>query len=299
MMTLLKRKKRNTKRHSFTLSLAVSLLVVSCAWHLGILQKGDHGIALYFPDSIDEVQAVSDHGEQEELQEEVSVLPESEELQDDVTAVSDAEVLPEEPIEEPEPEEPAEYEADLSYFDDALFIGDSRTVGLREYGDLGGAEVVADAGMNVYKIYEKEFVTVGGEKKRLETILTERQFQKIYLMLGINELGYDFDRTVSRYEELLAKLREWQPQAKIFLEANLHITGEKSQASPIYTNENIDRFNQAVSRMADGREIFYLDVNELFDDEEGNLSKAYTTDSTHVLGKYYADWVTWILNHAR
>ena len=51
--------------------------------------------------------------------------------------------------------------------------------------------------------------------------------------------------------------------------------------------------------MADGREIFYLDVNELFDDEEGNLSKAYTTDSTHVLGKYYADWVTWILNHAR
>ena len=159
--------------------------------------------------------------------------------------------------------------------------------------------MVADAGMNVYKIYEKEFVTVSGEKKRLETILTERQFQKIYLMLGINELGYDFDRTVSRYEELLAKLREWQPQAKIFLEANLHITGEKSQASPIYTNENIDRFNQAVSRMADGREIFYLDVNELFDDEEGNLSKAYTTDSTHVLGKYYADWVTWILNHAR
>lgn len=274
--------------------------MMSCAWHLGILQKGDHGIALYFPDSIDEVQAVSDHGEQEEeLQEEVSVLPESEELQDDVTAVSDAEVLPEEPIEEPEPEEPAEYEADLSYFDDALFIGDSRTVGLREYGDLGGAEVVADAGMNVYKIYEKEFVTVSGERKRLETVLTERQFQKIYLMLGINELGYDFDRTVSRYEELLAKLREWQPQAKIFLEANLHITGEKSQASPIYTNENIDRFNQAVSRMADGREIFYLDVNELFDDEEGNLSKAYTTDSTHVLGKYYADWVTWILNHAR
>ena len=45
----------------------------------------------------------------------------------------------------------------------------------------------------------------------------------------------------------------------------------------------------------------YVNGYELqeFDDEEGNLSKAYTTDSTHVLGKYYADWVTWILNHAR
>ncbi len=195
-------------------------------------------------------------------------------------------------------QEPVFCEADLSWFDDALFIGDSRTVGLREYGNLGNAEVVADSGMNVYKIFEKEFVTVSGEKKQLETILAERQFGKVYLMLGINELGYDFDRTVSRYADLLAKIRGLQPEALIFLEANLHITGAKSEDSPIYTNENINRFNQAAEQMADGQSIFYLDVNELFDDENGNLAEEYTVDHAHVLGKYYTDWVDWILKHA-
>lgn len=282
-------KRRKSRNHSYILSLAASMILVAAAWSSGLLQKGDHGLALYLPMSIDEVYAVSDHAEPEapqEPEEEEALLPEEE---------PDAE-----PEEAPDEDaEPVMYEADTSYFDDALFIGDSRTVGLHEYGDLGNAEVVADSGMNVYKIFEKEFRTVSGEEKLLETILSERQFGKIYVMLGINELGYDYDRTVSRYKELIAKLQEMQPEAYLFLEANLHITGKKSESSPIYTNENIDRFNEAVAGMADDRTMFYLDVNELFDDEDGNLSEEYTVDHAHVLGKYYSDWVEWILRHAR
>lgn len=198
-------------------------------------------------------------------------------------------------------QEPAElkiYQADTSWFADALFIGDSRTVGLHQYGDLGGAEVIADAGMNVYKIFEKEFVLSNGEKKHLEELLSERQFGKIYVMLGINELGYDFDRTVERYAQLIQKIQEMQPDALLFLEANLHITAEKSADSLIFNNENINRFNEAVRSMADGRRSFYLDVNELFDDEDGALSTEYTVDHAHVLGKHYATWVEWILKNA-
>ena len=88
------------------------------------------------------------------------------------------------------------FEADRSYFDDALFIGDSRTVGLYEYGNLGNALVLADPGMNVYKVFNRSFKLPSGESKTLEEILTEKQFGKIYVMLGINELGYDFDQTV-------------------------------------------------------------------------------------------------------
>ena len=47
--------------------------------------------------------------------------------------------------------------------------------------------------------------------------------------------------------------------------------------------------------MADDETIFYIDVNEVFDDGEGNLANEYTADNAHVLGKYYADWVTWLL----
>ena len=290
-------KRRRQKRYSFTVFLAVSMILGTVGWVSGIIQKEEGRIALHVPMLIDHVQAEAEHPAAETDPEGTAADP-----ADDEEGVSSAEMEteaePDAEAAEEEAQEPVFCKADLSWFDDALFIGDSRTVGLREYGNLGNAEVVADSGMNVYKIFEKEFVTVSGEKKQLETILTERQFGKVYLMLGINELGYDFDRTVSRYADLLAKIRGLQPEALIFLEANLHITGAKSEDSPIYTNENINRFNQAAEQMANGQSIFYLDVNELFDDENGNLAEEYTVDHAHVLGKYYTDWVDWILKHA-
>lgn len=302
-------KRRRQKRYSFTVFLAVSMILGTVGWVSGIIQKEEGRIALHVPMLIDHVQAEAEHPAAETDPEGTAADPADEEegvSSAEMETKADAEAKTE-TAEEPEPDEeaaeeeaqePVFCEADLSWFDDALFIGDSRTVGLREYGNLGNAEVVADSGMNVYKIFEKEFVTVSGEKKQLETILAERQFGKVYLMLGINELGYDFDRTVSRYADLLAKIRGLQPEALIFLEANLHITGAKSEDSPIYTNENINRFNQAAEQMANGQSIFYLDVNELFDDENGNLAEEYTVDHAHVLGKYYTDWVDWILKHA-
>ena len=38
----------------------------------------------------------------------------------------------------------------------------------------------------------------------------------------------------------------------------------------------------------------YLDVNQVFDDENGNLAAGYSSDGAHVLGKYYSVWVDWI-----
>ena len=38
----------------------------------------------------------------------------------------------------------------------------------------------------------------------------------------------------------------------------------------------------------------YIDINEKFDDGSGNLAKEYSVDGSHILGKYYADWVKWL-----
>ena len=188
--------------------------------------------------------------------------------------------------------------ADRTYFDHALFIGDSRTVGLYEYGDLGNAIALADSGMSVYKVFKQKFELPSGEKQTLEELLSEEQFEKIYIMLGINELGYSFEPTVVKYEKMVERIEELQPDAIIFLQANLHITKSKSGKSEIYNNKNIDLFNREVEKLADNKKRFFLDANELFDDEEGNLSVEYTVDEAHVLGKYYVDWVDWILNYA-
>lgn len=293
-------KRRNRKRYSFTVFLAASMVLGAAGWVSGIIQKEGDQIALHVPVPvlINQVQAEAEHTAETDIMESAAVESIDEKKLHLLSAEEkqDSESVPDQ--EEEMAGEQVFYTADSSYFDDALFIGDSRTVGLHEYGNLGSAEVVADSGMNVYKIFEKEFAVTSGEKKQLETVLRERKFGKIYLMLGINELGYDFTRTVSRYTQLLDKIRELQPGVVIYLEANLHITGKKSEESPIYTNENINRFNQAIEQMADGRRMFYLDINELFDDESGSLGEEYTMDHAHVLGKYYTAWADWLLEHA-
>lgn len=262
--------------------LTISFLIVGCAWKFGYIDLNNIKPQATVEDSIPEPVLPPDSADEQEAE------------------ISDSQVpLPQE-SEEPksEPEIPTFYEADRSYFDDALFIGDSRTVGLYEYGDLGNAIALADSGMSVYKIFKQSFSVNSGEKMTLEELLARQQFGKIYVMLGINELGYDFEQTVGRFQSMINNIQNLQPDALIFLQANLHITEKKSASSPIYNNENINRFNQEVEKLADSRQLFYLDVNELFDDENGNLSVEYTVDESHVLGKYYADWVDWILKHA-
>lgn len=181
-----------------------------------------------------------------------------------------------------------------SYFDDALFIGDSRTVGLMEYGNLTGADYFCDSGMSVYNLYSKKIKVGDKGKLDFETLLSENPYGKIYVMLGINELGYDFDQTVERFGTLISELKEKQPEAVIIIQANLHIAKELSEKDDIYNNENINRFNEAIAGYADNENVYFIDVNSEFDDEEGNLNAEYTADDSHVLGKYYVDWCGWL-----
>ena len=62
------------------------------------------------------------------------------------------------PEPEPEPQPPvvvtnAVYGQDESFFDDALFIGDSRMVNVANYARLGNADYFADVGMTVFKMF--------------------------------------------------------------------------------------------------------------------------------------------------
>ncbi len=187
---------------------------------------------------------------------------------------------------------------DKAYFDDSLFIGDSRTVGIAEYGYLENADFFADVSMSVYKVMDKKIAVEGSKKVSLETLLTENKYGKVYVMLGINELGYDFEQTVKRYHELLEMIRTTQPEAIIYICANLHVTEEQSLSDEYFNNENINRFNLAIEKLADGENSFYIDVNILFDDEYGNLSEEYCSDEAHVMGRYYADWCDWLMTQA-
>ena len=84
---------------------------------------------------------------------------------------------------------------DADYFDDALMIGDSRTVGLKEYGTLGNATFYCDSGLSIYDLENKKIMVDGIGKVSISDLLASHTYHKIYLMLGINELGYDVTQT--------------------------------------------------------------------------------------------------------
>ncbi len=180
-------------------------------------------------------------------------------------------------------------------FADALFIGDSRTVGLMEYGNLGDALVFANTGMNVFEVGKAQVKTSAGKKQTLDEVLSEQQFGKIYIMLGLNELGYPPQSIVKKYRSVLEEIKEKQPSALIFLQANLHVSAKRSASSDIYNNGKIDQLNHEIEAMTDNSRVFYLDINPMFDDGAGNLDASYTADDAHVLGKYYDDWTGWLM----
>lgn len=284
------------RKFYFTTMLALSLIIVGAAKGISYIMPEKNKLNPSSDIVENTSEAISEPTTEEKTTENASTEITSENISEN-TSEENSETTTEQSTTEQATTE-APQKVGLEYFDNTLFIGDSRTVGLSEYGDLGNAEAFADNGMSVYKIWNTTVTLRSGKKSKLEPLLTENKYDKIYIMLGINELGYDFDQTVEQYGQLIKDIKKMQPSALIFVEANLHITKEKSNTSKIFNNENIDHFNQAVKNIAEEASVHYLDVNEHFDDGEGSLKKEYTGDGTHVYGKYYAEWIEWILTKA-
>ena len=177
---------------------------------------------------------------------------------------------------------------------DALFIGDSRTVGMMEYAGLNEANFFCSTGMNVFGIKKSRISVPSVGKVTLEELLSSKKYGKIYIMLGINELGYDFQSIINKYGELLNYVNGKQPNAAIFIQANLHVSKKRSDSDNYINNKNIDRLNSELSKFANGKNTFYMDANHLFDDKDGNLSSDKTADNAHLYAKYYSEWGEWI-----
>ncbi len=184
------------------------------------------------------------------------------------------------------------------YFEDALFIGDSRTVGIKEYGGIDGADFFATEGLSVYSIYVQNILIDGEGEVSIKALLQNKTYGKIYIMMGINELGHKLSDNAKAYKKLVDMIRKYQPEAIIYIQANLHVSASLSKSDDTFNNKRIDNYNSMLAGIADNRSIFYIDANELFDDADGGLGKEYTSDDIHIMGKYYGDWGAWIAQKA-
>lgn len=188
---------------------------------------------------------------------------------------------------------------DKAFFDDAAFIGDSRTQGLMMYTGLDNATFYATQGLMVDTYFTKEFVKQGDKKVTIPEALKSQQFGKIYVSLGINELGWAYSSVfIKKYGEVVDNLKSLQPGATIYVEAILPVTKKKSDGDKIYNNPKIDEYNALIEQMAREKGVRFLNSNEALGTDDGALPAEAATDGVHLTASYCKKWLAYIQAHS-
>lgn len=195
---------------------------------------------------------------------------------------------------ETEPIERQFQRVEMDYLDDALFIGDSRTSTLYEYAGWENTDFFVKYGQTVWDVWDSEMDGV-----TLEQMLTDKKYGKIYLMLGINELGTGTPESFAgQFGAVVARVQQLQPEAVIFVESIMHVTQSKDAENTYINNQEINARNERLKMLADNKSIFYIDENEVMDEPgTGKLKEEYSFDGVHLQVKYIEVWREFLLNH--
>ena len=104
---------------------------------------------------------------------------------------------------------PASDAKDNSWFKDAAFVGDSRMEGIMSYADFEYASNFSHVGLNVADVFTKPYIeTESGAVTVADALHNDLKYGKVYVMLGINELGwYNLDKFIEYYGNIVDLLR--------------------------------------------------------------------------------------------
>lgn len=200
---------------------------------------------------------------------------------------------------EPPVTEPVYVAVDESWFDDVLFIGDSRSVGLKDMARLGQADYFCAGSMSVFTVQTWNCTDTDFYKQKLSWVLENNSYGKVYIHLGLNEIGNDVDLIMEQYQSLIDLVRESQPDAYIILQAVMSITPGKA-SNPNFPIEHLFDLNARLKAITEAEpEVFrYSDVNTWISDEEGYMRPEMTFDGCHLYGVGYMEWAQFILEEA-
>lgn len=168
---------------------------------------------------------------------------------------------------------------------DLLFIGDSITQGW----EGSGKEVWK-------KHYEGRHAVnlgIGGDRTqhvlwRLENGNLENIHPKLaVLMIGTNNSGTNSSAEIAAgITAIVKKLRDTLPQTKVLVLA-VFPRGADAKDTKRQVNEGA---NALVAKLADDKNVFYLDIGKSFLAEDGTLSKEIMPDLLHLSPKGYQIW---------
>lgn len=191
---------------------------------------------------------------------------------------------------------------EMDYFSDALFIGDSRTDGLQIYSGIKGATFYCYKGLNIFDMSKRQVVEMnGGKYTVVEALEKGPQYKKIYISLGVNELGYPgTDSFYKAFKSFLEEVKAAQPDAIIYLQnlvpVNPEICAQKKQPSYV-NNDRVADFNSVFPKLAEECQVALVDVKTALSDENGILPAEATVDGVHFTKAWYQKWLEYLMCH--
>ena len=100
------------------------------------------------------------------------------------------------------------------------------------------------------------------------------------------------------YYSFIDYTKSVQPDAIIYVMGILHVTAAEERKSSTFTNEKINHRNEVIKEVAENEHVIYLDVNEVFTDEEGCMPEGDTFDGIHVKADAIGKWADYLKTHA-
>ena len=184
---------------------------------------------------------------------------------------------------------------DAGYFNDAVFVGDSLTVGFQMYSNLVEAEFLSGTALSITGLGSVD--APGGGGSILDRIQNDT-YKKIYIMLGINELIEPSNKVafMEKYGTLIDTIKKTHPDAYIYIQSILPVS-QSEDAKGRLRNEYIYDFDAALEEMAANKGAYYLDIASALADENGFLPEHSSVDGIHLNQEYYLKWLDYLKTH--
>ena len=119
------------------------------------------------------------------------------------------------------------------WFSDAVFIGNSLEQGFMLWSGLKTADIFAVQSISVANIGTDHVINAGGGTYlTILDAMARKNYQKVFIMLGINELSWASKETFyEEYARVIDRIRELEPDAELYLQSITPVTARESATS--------------------------------------------------------------------
>ena len=195
----------------------------------------------------------------------------------------------------PVPQSPA---VDSSYFDDAVFIGDSRTEGMITATGLYNAKAFTHKGLTVDTAFKDLVVCIDEQYYTVVDALSHTDFNKVYIMLGINETGWVYSsKFIEGYGKIIDAVREANPDAVIYIQEILPVSNSVSSTHDYIKNSKIDEYNELLQQLAEEKQVYFIDTAKAVAASDGSLPEDAAVDGIHMKNSYCQKWLDYLMTH--